>query len=111
MAAYFRLLDLTKVNGTAAQNHRDAIDVGSFSFVAMQVRVAELAGTTGILYVQHSAVLEEEGFVDYDPANVSVDLTTDENVTLRLEHPLRYVRVRWENVSTQAKLLVDSIAR
>ncbi len=111
MAAYFRLQDLIKVSGSSTQDKRDAIDVGNHRFVVIQTRVPVQASTSGTLYFQHAAVREEEAFVDFDPGNISIDLTSGSNVVVVIQDPLRFLRWRVDNVSAEAKFLADAIAR
>jgi len=111
MAGYFRLQDLFKASGSEVQDKRDAIDIGAYRHVVVQVRVPVNASTAGTLYLQHAAVREDEAFLDYDPNNVSVDLAVDTNVTLLVTDGLRFLRWRTASVSTEAKFLIDSIGR
>lgn len=111
MAAYFRLQDLIKVTGTMTQSKREAIDVGGYRYLVVQGRVPKLAATSGTLYLQTAAVLEDEAFLDYDPTNINIDLTQDTNIRLVLIDPLRYLRWRGLNVNADASFLLDVIGR
>lgn len=81
--------------------------------MVIQTRIPVQATTSGTLYFQHSAVREDEGFVDIDPTNINVDLTSSgqNNVVIVIENPLRFVRWRVDNAQSDAKFLTDVIGR
>ncbi len=111
MAAYFRLQDVIEVTGTKAQDRANVIDIGSYRHLSFQVRVFNLAATTGTLYLQTSAVNEEEAWLDIPNITVNLTNSAEANKLLVAGDVLRFVRWRVGNVNATARFLIDLVAR
>lgn len=110
MAASFRMQGLINVSSNQAQDHRDAIDVGSYRHVVIQCRVATKdTQTGGTLVIQEANILDDGAFVDVP--NVGVNLFTDTNKMLRVSDTARYLRWRVVGLTTSAQFMLDALGR
>ncbi len=114
MAAVIRLQDLTTNTVTSAatvvQRLAESADVGNYSRVAMQVRVAVAASSDLDLYLEHAAVLDEDAFIRVDAS--LIDLTTSGNQYVALGDLLRFCRWRLESAATDdATFTIDLVCR
>ena len=115
MSAYTRMQDLTSQNATVRQPVEEAIDVGAYKTVVVQVRLPKLA-TSGTLQFITSATKEETSYaVPGHWTAKTVNLTNaagNENQTIVLDDPLRYLR--WEISAISGgpvEFLIDTVAR
>ncbi len=113
MASHFRLQDLLSLpDGAHVQDPHDAIDVGSFKTLVVQVRKPALAATTGMLTLEHAAVNVEDAFTEIN-SNKRFSLTANGNEVMVYVDVLRFVR--WATTTDvsggPAKIIIDVIAR
>jgi len=109
MPAYFRLQDLTSVASDTTQRIEEAIDIGPFKTLVVEVR-KPVAASGGVLKLQHASVLEEDAFVDV--SSLTFDLTATGNEVQTFADLLRYLRWTTASVSSgPAQFMVDIIAR
>ncbi len=110
MSKSFRLQELVKVVTNLSQIKQDAVDVGGFRHVVIQVRVPVKDTAAGaLLYIQESNVLEDEAFTDIP--NVTVDLFASSNKVIRLTDTARFLRWRVGGLTTSVQFMADGLAR
>jgi len=108
MAGYVRLQSLLTLSaGDTTQRLEEAIDLGDYSEVTVQVRKPVAASGISYLYLQQVFVFIEEVFVDV----ATVSLATDTTNTVRLTQPLRYLRWRATVSGTDPSFQIDLIGR
>ena len=115
MAQFFRLQDLTSQSAAIRQPVEEAVEVGAFNTLVVQVRIPALAGTSGTLKLITAATLEETAFITppHWPASVDIDLALGPNQIVVLPDPMRYLR--WEITAlvsgTPVEFLIDVVGR
>ena len=90
MAAHITLQELTtQTAASATQPIQDAVDVGSYGLLMVQLRLPKTA-SAGTLKLQHAAILEESAFTDI--TSPTFDLTGAANQVNKFAEVLRFVR-------------------
>jgi len=109
MPAYFRLQDLTSIDSSGPQRIEEAIDLGAYGTLAMQCRVAQAAGASSVLKLEHAATREEAAFTEVTSDNFVLDSTGNQYKSFT--NLLRYVRWTATITSGTAQFLLDVVAR
>jgi len=109
MAGYVRLQELTSVgSGTTTQQLEDAIDLGDFGSVVVQVRKAQKAAELSYLFLQQAPILDEQAFEDV----LTFSLCVSQTMSAVICAPMRYLRWRCEVASGgTAQFQIDAIGR
>lgn len=102
----YRLQDLTTI-ATGSQRVDQAVDIGAYRRVVVSVRKPAV-GSVGTLYLQHSAVLEDNAFLD---TGNTFDLTSATQETQAYTGLLRYVRWRAVSVTGNPQVVIDVLGR
>lgn len=118
MPAVIRLQDAKSVV-EETQRLEEAIDVGPYAAVAVQARSATTGGVGALLYLQHSAVWSEVGFVDIDAEFIAsgtypMAIGGVTNNVVVVKSPMRYLRWRLDwpvGGSTPQTLQIDVVGR
>ena len=108
MADYFRLQDLTSASADTTQDLDDAVEIGAYKTLTVQVRKPAAASAESYLFLQTAAVMEEAAFEDVTPV---FDLATAGNERHSFVSLNRYVRWRADIAGGTSKFLIDVIAR
>ena len=102
----YRLQDLTTI-ATGSQRVDQAVDIGAFRRVVVSVRKPAV-GSVGTMYLQHSAVLEDNAFLD---TGSTFSLTSATQETQAYTGLLRYVRWRAVTVTGNPQVVIDILGR
>lgn len=107
MASHLRLQDVITVSANETQEREFAADIGPYNYVTVQVRILN-AATSGALTLEHAAVNEDSAYI---ATSISVSADSSTNTTGLIEHGLRFLRWRTENLNGAVTFLIDIIAR
>ncbi len=98
------------MNGSESQPVDQAIDIGRFKTLVVQVRLPALASSSGALYLQHSLKPQEEFFVDVSAA-ADFSLTTGDSEIKSFSNLGRYLRWRAADVNISATFAIWVLGR
>lgn len=107
MGGYFRMQDLTDQSTNTVQDKEDAIDVGAYRYLVIQIRVAA-AATGGSIQFEEAMVNENSAFQD---VGSTVSLTAVNNLKLILIDPMRFLRWKTISMNGTARFTIEVIGR
>ena len=106
--SYIRLQGLQSASSSAAQSVENAIEVGAFDRVMVQVQRASAASEGSFLVLQTAATQDASRFVDLSPA---IDLGDTGEVVEAFDRVMRYLRWRVSIAGGTAQFIVDVVGQ
>lgn len=107
MSGFYRMQELTDQSTNTVQDKEDAIDVGSYRTLVIQIRVVG-AATAGSIQFEEAMVNENSA---YQSVGSTVPLTALNNLKLVIQDPMRMLRWRTINMNGTARFTIEVIGR